>query len=196
MNLPQVVGHRGVPWSVRRGRGGRGPAYRVQPEVGTVGYLCRSGGEVASISPAADQGRVRPGVQRLGSKHSVVMSRRRGICVGSQGVQDRTRPFPASEYRACGIVFPYISANSTAKDLPPTAAKAAVLRTVVFHRCGRMTVRFVRSVRTHQCKRSGRSMAGALRTPSDRSEIRNSRDMRVSLATLMGPLDCHDLGTT
>ena len=104
-----------------------------------MGYLCRSGGEVASISPAADQGRVRPGVQRLGSKHSVVMSRRRGICVGSQGVQDRTRPFPASEYRACGIRYltvcktvgsadvgsnptpatrfsPYISANSASQD--------------------------------------------------------------------------------
>ena len=62
--------------------------------------------------------------------------------------------------------------------LPVGQQKAAVLRTVDFHRCGRMTVRFVRSIRTHQSKRSGRSTAGALRTPSDRSKIRNSRDMR------------------
>jgi len=143
-----------------------------------VGYLCRSGGEAASRSPAAVSRRSGPACNDSAASMRWLCPRFAGYAWDRREFQDRTRPFPASEYRACGIVFPYISANSTAKDLPPTAAKAAVLRTVAFHRCGRMTVRFVRSIRTHQSKRSGRSTAGALRTPSDRSKIRNSRDMR------------------
>ena len=143
-----------------------------------MGYLCRSGGEAASRSPAAVSRRSGPACNDSAASMRWLCPRVAGYAWDRREFQDRTRPFPASEYRACGIVFPYISANSTAKDLPPTAAKAEVLRTVAFHRCGRMTVRFVRSIRTHQSKRSGRSTAGALRTPSDRSKIRNSRDMR------------------
>ena len=71
----------------------------------------------------------------------------------------------------------YITRNSI-DTIESHIRKATVSRTVVFRTCGRVTVRFARNIPTDPSKRLDRSRLVCGRTPSDRSKIRNSWDIR------------------